>query len=89
MWTDNGNKLSNQYAGTDTNNSGVVETDSVGIGGTLSKMFTGVKRYIVNTFTDMDKQESIKLFLKKHPSQTLYGIRESLNKELLKRINDF
>ena len=52
MWTENGDKLSNQYAGTDTNNSGVIEKDNMGIAGKFGKMFTGVRRYIKNTFTD-------------------------------------
>ena len=42
LWNYNGDKLSNQYAGTDSNMSGVVESGKQGIKGKLGQMFTGV-----------------------------------------------
>jgi hypothetical protein len=36
MWVSNGNKLSNQYTGTDSNITGVIETGKQGITGKLS-----------------------------------------------------
>ena len=55
MWTEMGDYLSRQYAGTDSNMSGVVENGKQGIAGKLGQMFTGVQRYIVNNTTDIEK----------------------------------
>ena len=56
MWNQNGDKLSNQYAGTNSNLSGVIEHGRQGIAGKLGQMFTGVQRYIVNNWNDAEKQ---------------------------------
>jgi hypothetical protein len=37
-------------------------------------MFTGVKRYFANTYSDVEKNNCIKLVLGKHYNQRLYGI---------------
>ena len=87
MWTENGDKLSNQYAGTNSNISGVINNENSGFGAAFGKLVTGVKRYIKNTFSDESKNESIKLFLGRHSESIVYGIRDTLNKELLKRID--
>ena len=79
MWNLNGDKLSNQYAGTNSNLSGVIENGRQGIAGKLGQMFTGVQRYIVNNTSDGDKQQSIKYFLNQHPDQHPYGIRLQLS----------
>ena len=42
MWNLNGDKLSNQYAGTNSNLSGVIEHGKQGFAGKLGQMFTGV-----------------------------------------------
>ena len=42
LWNQNGDKLSNQYEGTNSNMSGVIETGTQGIAGKLGQMFTGV-----------------------------------------------
>lgn len=42
MWTANGDKLSQQYAGTASNISGVIENGKQGFKGKLDQMFTGI-----------------------------------------------
>ena len=52
MWTQNGDKLSNQYAGTDTNNSGTLQGEGHSVSQTFGKYLTGLKRFINNKFSD-------------------------------------
>ena len=56
MWDLNGDKLSNQYAGTQSNISGVLEEGKQDFAGKLGQLMTGVKRYIVSNFQDGEKQ---------------------------------
>ena len=46
--------------------------------GKLSRMFTGVKRYFANSYTDIEKNNCVKLVLGKHPSQKRYGVQAAL-----------
>ena len=52
MWTENGDKLSNQYTNTNSNIKGVIESGKQGFTGKLALMFIGAQRYIANNFTD-------------------------------------
>ena len=67
MWTQNGDKLSQQYTGTNSNISGVIENGKQGFGGKLGQMFTGIQRFIVNNWTDNMKNDCIKILLNNHP----------------------
>ena len=56
MWDENGDKLSNQYAGTQSNISGVLEDGKQSFaGGIFGKLKTGVQRYFVSNFSDPEK----------------------------------
>ena len=57
MWNENGDKLSFQYAGTNSNISGALEENKQGgLAGKFGKLVTGVQRYLVSNFSDPDKQ---------------------------------
>ena len=74
MWTTNGDRLSQQYAGTPSNITGVIENGKQGLAGKFGQMMTGVHRYIVNNWSDGEKHECIKVILNGHPGQKPYGI---------------
>lgn len=60
MWNENGDKLSYQYAGTNSNISGALEEGKQGgLAGKFGKLVTGVQRYLVSNLSDPDKQKSI------------------------------
>ena len=44
-----------QYAGTNSNISGVLEEGKQGVRGKIGQLVTGVQRYLVNTYSDPDK----------------------------------
>ena len=69
MWNENGDKLSNQYAGTQSNISGALteEGNKQGIASKFGKLVTGVQRFLVNNFSDPDKQQSINILMGQHP----------------------
>ena len=67
MWTENGDKLSVQYTGTQSNISGVLEEGKQGFAGKMGQLMTGAKRYFVSNYTDPDKQQSIKTLMGQHP----------------------
>jgi hypothetical protein len=50
--------------------------------GKLSQMFTGVKRYFANSYTDVEKNNCIKLVLGRHPSQKRYGVQAALETKM-------
>ena len=74
MWSNNGDRLSQQYTGSNSNITRVIQQGNQGIAGKLQQMVTGVQRYIQNNFYDNEKFEAIKIFLNKHVCQTPYGI---------------
>jgi hypothetical protein len=78
MWQINGDKLSHQYTGTNSNISGVIENGKQGFTGKLAQMMTGVQRYIVNNYQDSEKNESIQILLNKGKYQKSYGIQHRL-----------
>lgn len=80
LWTSNGDKLSQQYTGTNSNISGVIEKGKQGITGKLGQMFTGIQRFVANNWTDHMKNDCIKILLNKHPLQKPYGIQNKLMK---------
>lgn len=55
MWNENGDKLSEQYTGTNSNISGVLEEGRQGFAGKFNQLMTGVKRYVVSNISDPDK----------------------------------
>lgn len=63
MWDENGDKLSIQYAGTNSNISGVLEEGKQGFAGKFGQLVTGVHRYFVGNFADPEKFQSIKLLM--------------------------
>lgn len=79
MWDENGDKLSVQYAGTNSNISGVLEEGKQGFAGKFGQLFTGVHRYFVGNFSDPDKFQSIKLLMGEQLEQVPYGIRKQLH----------
>lgn len=89
MWVSNGNKLSNQYTGTDSNITGVIETGKQGITGKLSQMFTGVQRFIKNNFSDQQKHDSIRIILNQHPNQQPYGQQRKLEEKMKENRHQF
>ena len=89
MWTENGDKLSMQYAGTNSNISGVLEEGKQGVRGKLGQLMTGVQRYLVNTYSDPDKQQSINVLMGRHPEQVPYGIRHKLSECLRLRLTEY
>lgn len=74
MWTSNGDILSQQYTGTNSNISGVIENGKQGLKGKLDQMFTGIQRYLVNNYSDQMKNDCIKILLSNHPLQKPYGV---------------
>lgn len=80
MWTANGDKLSQQYTGTNSNISGVIENGKQGFKGKFGQMFTGIQRFIVNNWSDTMKNDCIKILLNQHPLQKPYGIQNKLCK---------
>jgi len=50
-------------------------------------MFTGVQRYIANTFTDLAKNECIKILLGHHQSQRQYGVKAKMQKVMKERLS--
>ena len=55
MWTENGDKLSLQYTGTNSNISGVLEEGKQGFAGKFGQMLTGVQRFMNSNFSDKEK----------------------------------
>ena len=67
MWNTNGDKLSHQYTGTNSNISGVLEEGKQGFAGKFGQLVTGVKRYLNSHVSDPEKQESINVLLGRQP----------------------
>ena len=63
MWGENGDKLSLQYTGTNSNISGVLEEGKQGFAGKFGQFMTGAKRYLVGNYTDPEKFQSIKVLM--------------------------
>ena len=90
MWDENGDKLSNQYAGTQSNISGVLEDGKQSFaGGIFGKLKTGVQRYFVSNFSDPEKQASIDIMMGQHPDQKLYGARRMLHEFLKTQLQTY
>ena len=90
MWNENGDKLSYQYAGTNSNISGALEEGKQGgLAGKFGKLVTGVQRYLVSNLSDPDKQKSIQCLRFQQADQQVYGIRAAINELLRKRVGDY
>ena len=63
LWSTNGDALSLQYAGTNSNISGVLEEGKQGFAGKFGQMITGVQRYFVGNYTDPEKYQAIKTLM--------------------------
>lgn len=69
MWTDMGDYLSRQYAGTDSTISRVTRDGKEGIDGKLAHKTVAVKRFFLNTFSENPMQTSIDIILGKFLNQ--------------------
>jgi hypothetical protein len=65
MWTDMGDYLSRQYAGTDSTISRVTRDGKEGLDGKLAHKTVAVKRFFLNTFSENPMQTSIDIILGK------------------------
>ena len=84
----NGDVLSFQYTGTESNISRVTKQGGQGILGKLEQWSIGVNRFYQSAMNDSDKHQCIQLLIGEHPRfQKPYGIRGILEKELIKRKN--
>ena len=50
--------------------------------GKFSQMFTGVKRYFANNYSDIEKNNCIKILLGKHYCQKPYGVQAALEAKM-------
>jgi len=69
MWTDMGDYLSRQYAGTDSTISRVTRDGKEGLDGKLAHKTNAVKRFFLNTFSENPMQTSIDIVLGKFLNQ--------------------
>ena len=91
MWTNNGDKISNQYTGTDSNMSGQIQNENQGNGfmGKLSKMITGVERFF-NEGSDRKKHDLILMIIGKHLfSDVRYGVKAALKNLVSSQASEF
>lgn len=89
MWTENGDKLSLQYTGTNSNISGVLEEGKQGFAGKFGQMLTGVQRFMNSNFSDKEKQQSINILMGRDLEQKIIGIKQRLSDCLKVRINEY
>jgi len=89
MWAENGDILSKQYAGTGSTITTVTRTGKQGVWGKLTHGMMSFQRFLQNNLDDDFKHECIKLLLNQHPKQKPYGIKESLEKQMLKYQHHF
>jgi maltoporin len=82
FWSNNGDRISQQYTSTNSNITRVIQQGNQGFAGRMQQAYTGVQRYIANTFSDNDKNECIKLLLGRHISQKPYGFHSMIQKRL-------
>lgn len=82
MWSNNGDKLSQQYTGSNSNITRVIESGKQGIAGKFQQMMTGVQRYIANSYFDNEKNDCIKILLNRHLCQKPYGIQNVISQSL-------
>ena len=81
----NGDNLSFQYTGTESNISRVTKQGGQGIIGKLEQWSVGVTRYYQCVMNDDFKHQCIQFLIGEHPRlQKPYGIRGTLEKELMK-----
>lgn len=59
LWNENGDLLSQQYAGSESNISGAIENESQGISHFFTKLKVGVQRLVNNKVLDHDKHRCI------------------------------
>ena len=78
MWSQNGDKVSLQYTGTESNITCVIEQGKKGLRGKLQQLKTGVQRFFANNFTDNDKNECIKILTQKHGCQQCFGLQRTV-----------
>ena len=69
MWTDMGDYLSRQYAGTDSTISGVSRDGKETFEGKMQHKSVAVKRFFLNTVQANQMQESIDIVLGKFPNK--------------------
>lgn len=69
IWADNGDALSNIYAGTKALKSSLLRTGKVGLMSVLKDITKSTQRFFVNNFQDKEKQQTIDLLLGKCPGQ--------------------
>lgn len=77
MWTEMGDYLSRQYAGTDSTISRVTRDGKEGFFGKLDHKTKVVRRFMINTLTENPMQASIDIILGKHIS-TGYSSEQKL-----------
>lgn len=81
----NGDSLSFQYTGTESNISRVTKQGGQGIIGKLEQWSVGVTRYYQCVMFDDFKHQCIQFLIGQHPKlQKPYGIRRTLENELIK-----
>jgi hypothetical protein len=81
----NGDNLSFQYTGTESNISRVTKQGGQGFIGKLEQWSVGVTRYYQCVMNDDFKHQCIQFLIGEHPRlQKPYGIRATLEKELMK-----
>lgn len=66
MWTEQGDYLSRQYAGTDSTISRVTRDGKEGFLGKLDHKTKVVQRFFINTFSENPMQTAIDIVLGKH-----------------------
>ena len=66
MWTEMGDYLSRQYAGTDSTISRVTRDGKEGFFGKLDHKLKVVNRFMINTLSENPMQNSIDIILGKH-----------------------
>ncbi|KAL4501680.1 hypothetical protein ABPG72_018731 [Tetrahymena utriculariae] len=90
LWSQNGDNISQHYAGTNALTSHATKTGSGGLFGKLRGKLSSIKRLYEGTFQDSHKQEAIDLILGRHvDSQTSLKFEQELKEEAFRRESQF
>ncbi|EAS06288.2 endonuclease/exonuclease/phosphatase family protein (macronuclear) [Tetrahymena thermophila SB210] len=90
LWSQNGDNISQHYAGTNALTSHATKTGSGGLFGKLRGKLSSIKRLYEGTFQDSHKQEAIDLILGRHvDSQKSLKFEQELKEEAFRRESQF
>lgn len=93
MWADNGDQLSQIYAGTNALKTSYTRSGRMGLAGAIADVTKSVSRMYINNFVDKSRQSTMDSLLGRNPDQqqvVLYDpINDYVNMELNRRVSDF